>query len=97
MKSTSRIINVARGGIINEEDLSVALNNDIIAGAAIDVFVKEPLLKKHQFWKNPNVTVTPHIAAVTDVDSSIDYIFKKLEYFRKKRKIKSDVFINRGY
>ena len=42
MKSTSKIINVARGGIINESDLSEALNNRVIAGAAIDVFTNEP-------------------------------------------------------
>ena len=43
MKSSARIINVARGGIIDEADLAQALNNDIIAGAAIDVFESEPL------------------------------------------------------
>ena len=42
MKSTAMIINVARGGIINEEDLAVAVKEGIIAGAAIDVFQKEP-------------------------------------------------------
>ena len=43
MKKTSRIINVARGGIINEVDLVKALNEDEIGGAAIDVFENEPI------------------------------------------------------
>ena len=65
MKSTSRIINVARGGIINENDLSVALNDDIISGAAIDVFVKEPLDKDHPFLSTKNLLITPHLGAST--------------------------------
>ena len=64
---------------------------------SLDVFQKEPLPKNHPFWKHANVNVTPHIAAVTDIDSSIDYIFSKFELFRKKGKIKSDVFIESGY
>jgi len=65
MKSNARIINVARGGIINEKDLSIALNNEIIAGAAIDVFEKEPLDANHPFLKTKNLLVTPHLGAST--------------------------------
>ena len=65
MKSTSRIINVARGGIINEKDLSVALNDNIIAGAAIDVFVKEPIESNHPFLSTKNLLITPHLGAST--------------------------------
>ena len=49
MKSTAMIINVARGGIINEEDLSIAVKERIISGAAIDVFVDEPIDTNHPF------------------------------------------------
>ena len=65
MKSTSRIINVARGGIINEKDLSIALNEGIIAGAAIDVFVKEPIEPDHPFLSTKNLLITPHLGAST--------------------------------
>ena len=65
MKSDSRIINVARGGIINEKDLSIALNNEVIAGAAIDVFEKEPLDINHPFLKTKNLLLTPHLGAST--------------------------------
>ena len=65
MKATARIINVARGGIINEEDVAYALNNDIIAGAAIDVFVSEPLNKKSLLLKTKNILHTPHLGAST--------------------------------
>ena len=65
MKKTSRIINVARGGIINENDLSNALNNDIISGAAIDVFSKEPLNPESKLIKSKNILLTPHLGAST--------------------------------
>ncbi|MBR73414.1 MAG: phosphoglycerate dehydrogenase, partial [Dehalococcoidaceae bacterium] len=55
MKSSARIINVARGGIINEEDIAYALNNEIISGAAIDVFVTEPLDKGSSLLKTKNI------------------------------------------
>jgi len=65
MKPSSRIINVARGGIINENDLSKALNNDIISGAAVDVFENEPLAKNHPLINTKNVLLTPHLGAST--------------------------------
>jgi D-3-phosphoglycerate dehydrogenase len=65
MKSTAMIINVARGGIINEEDLAVAVKEGIIVGAAIDVFVQEPIEKDHPFTKIDNILMTPHLGAST--------------------------------
>ena len=65
MKSTARIINVARGGIINESDLANALNNDIISGAAIDVFESEPLESSNPLINSKNILLTPHLGAST--------------------------------
>ena len=65
MKKEARIINVARGGIINEEDLAKALNEEIIAGAAIDVFRQEPISKNNPLLKSPNLILTPHLGGST--------------------------------
>jgi len=65
MKETSRIVNVARGGIINEDDLAISLNEGLIAGAAIDVFEKEPLDIKSNLLKAENILLTPHLGAST--------------------------------
>tara|TARA_B100001094_G_scaffold327977_1_gene387387 strand:+ start:558 stop:2138 length:1581 start_codon:yes stop_codon:yes gene_type:complete len=65
MKETSRIVNVARGGIINEDDLAISLNERLIAGAAIDVFEKEPLDVKSNLLKADNILLTPHLGAST--------------------------------
>ena len=65
MKPAARIINVARGGIINEIDLANALNNDVIAGAAIDVFEIEPLDSNKCLLTAKNILLTPHLGAST--------------------------------
>ena len=66
MKKSARLINVARGGIINENDLSKALNEEKIAGAAIDVFEPEPPDFTSPIFKlDKNIVFTPHLGAST--------------------------------
>ena len=60
MKNSAYIINIARGGIINETDLKKALKNNIIAGAALDAYVKEPP-SDQDLLELPNLICTPHI------------------------------------
>ena len=62
MKPTSVIINCARGGLINEVDLKDALNNEVIAGAAIDVYENEPATDNVMFGTK-NLLLTPHLGA----------------------------------
>jgi D-3-phosphoglycerate dehydrogenase len=64
MKPTARVINTARGGIINEAALEKALREGWIAGAAIDVFEKEPVTD-HPLFQADNIVVTPHLGAST--------------------------------
>ncbi len=64
MKPTAYIINAARGNIVDEKDLNEALNENLIAGAAVDVFSKEPA-NENILFNNPKVILTPHIAAST--------------------------------
>jgi len=70
MKPTSFIINAARGNIVDEKDLNDALNENLIAGAAIDVYSKEPA-KENILFKNPKAILTPHIAASTSEASIV--------------------------
>lgn len=65
MKKTSHLINTARGKIINEKDLAKALRSKLIAGAALDVFEKEPIGKDHELAKIENVVLAPHIGSST--------------------------------
>lgn len=66
MKPTSYLINTARGPIVNQEALTYALNNKIIAGAAIDVFDMEPVPQNLTLLKTENSVLTPHIAYKTE-------------------------------
>ena len=62
MKSSAFLVNMARGGIVDEPALVEALEAGRIAGAALDVFAEEPLPAGHPFWSMPNVLITPHMA-----------------------------------
>lgn len=74
MPAGSYLINVGRGGHLIEADLLEALNSGHIAGATLDVFREEPLPKDHPFWRHPQVTVTPHIAALTLPQTAVPVI-----------------------
>jgi D-3-phosphoglycerate dehydrogenase len=60
-----RIINCARGGLVDESDLAEALKSGQVGGAAFDVFEAEPLPADHVFRSSPNIIMTPHLAAST--------------------------------
>jgi phosphoglycerate dehydrogenase-like enzyme len=62
MKQSAYLVNVARGPMIVTEDLLAALENGVIAGAALDVTDPEPLPDGHPLWNAPNIIITPHSA-----------------------------------
>ena len=65
MKKKSILVNTSRGGIVNENDLCIALESKKIQGAGMDVFVSEPPESNHPFFKLDNILLTPHNAALT--------------------------------
>jgi D-3-phosphoglycerate dehydrogenase len=65
MKKTARLVNCARGGVVDEDALVKALETGEIAGAAMDVFVEEPLAADSSLRKAPNIILTPHLGAST--------------------------------
>jgi len=73
MKKSAFLINTSRGPIINEDDLIIALSTNVIAGAGIDVYEKEPLPASHKLRFLPNALLLPHIGYVTAENYSIFY------------------------
>jgi phosphoglycerate dehydrogenase-like enzyme len=76
MKPTARIINIGRGGLINQEALLRALNAKLIAGAGLDVTTPEPLPKDSRLWDFDNVILSPHISGGME-----DYMLRAAELF----------------
>ena len=92
MKSSSVLINCARGGLINESDLKDALNSDVIAGAAIDVYETEPATENVMFGAK-NLLLTPHLGASSKEAQSnvaID-VANQVADFLKENKIVNNV------
>ena len=89
MKKNAIIVNTARGGIINEDDLERALNENLIFGAALDVFAKEPIENTNPLLNNKKIILSPHSATFTDECTSrmgiettkniIDFFANKLD------------------
>ncbi len=73
MKKSSFLINTSRGPIVNEDDLIIALSTNVIAGAGIDVYEKEPLPANHKLRFIPNALLLPHIGYVTAENYSVFY------------------------
>ena len=73
MKKTSFLINTSRGPLVNEDDLIIALSTNVIMGAGIDVYDKEPLPENNKLRFLPNALLTPHIGYVTAENYSIYY------------------------
>jgi len=87
MKKTSVIINISRGGVVNEKDLNKALNEGIIYGAGLDVFEKEPPSHDNPLLKNKKVLLSPHAATFTKECTSgmaIQTAQNIINFFEKK-------------
>ncbi|SBV92000.1 2-ketoacid reductase [uncultured delta proteobacterium] len=72
LEKGAHILNIARGAHLVEADLLAALASGQVKSAALDVFGTEPLPEEHPFWTHPKVTVTPHVAALTLPDETMD-------------------------
>jgi phosphoglycerate dehydrogenase-like enzyme len=67
MKPSAYFVNLARGGVVDEDAMMAALEAGRIAGAALDVFQTEPLPSDHPLWQKKNVIITPHLGGFCDV------------------------------
>jgi glyoxylate/hydroxypyruvate reductase A len=91
------LINLGRGGHLNDADLLAALQKRHLSHAVLDVFHNEPLPADHPFWSHPQVTVLPHVAATTDPESAAPIAMQNVAAFRAGRPLVGLISVSRGY
>jgi len=91
------VMNVGRGGHCNEQDLLAALDSDHLGGAVLDVFQTEPLPPNNILWSHPKVTVTPHIAGITDPRNAAAFVVDCVARAQSGAPFKNVVDLNKGY
>ncbi|BBB92353.1 MAG TPA: D-2-hydroxyacid dehydrogenase [Methylomusa anaerophila] len=99
MKPSAYFFNIARGSIVKEADLILALEQKIIQGAGLDVFEKEPLPDTSPLWNMPNVIITPHIAALSPayLDRALKLFVDNLTRFTQGRDMLNVIDKAKGY
>ncbi len=99
MKHEAVIINVARGGVIDEAALIDALRNRVIGGAALDVFEQEPLPADSPLWHLPNVILSPHVSGFTPHydERAIALFAENLRRYAAGEPLLNVVDVKRGY
>jgi glyoxylate/hydroxypyruvate reductase A len=91
------VINIARGGLIVDEALLELLDSGHLAGAALDVFRKEPLPAEHRYWNHPKVRITPHVAAITPIGPASKQIIEKIQRLARNEPVTGIIDRARGY
>ena len=99
MKSDACLINVARGQLVDEIALAIALREKKIGGAALDVFPKEPLAAESPLWDVPGLLITPHTAVLTDKlwERHYDLFAENLRRYLRGQKLLGVVDKGKGY
>ena len=99
LKSTAFLIDVSRGGVVDQNALIQALRERKIAGAALDVFPEEPLPASSPLWKLPNVIITPHIAGNTlhYDERAADLFAANLRRYLTDQTLYNRIELGRGY
>lgn len=93
----AHLLNLARGELVVDEDLLAALDSGHLAHATLDVFRTEPLPASHPFWHHPGVTVTPHAAALTQVQDAVAQVAAGIRALEAGREPPGRVDRARGY
>ena len=97
MARGASLVNLARGAHVVEADLLAALDSGRLRHAVLDVFATEPLPAGHAFWTHPQVTVLPHVAALTDPRSAVDVVARNVRAIRHGQPLEHLVDRSRGY
>lgn len=93
----SFLINVARGAHLVEADLLRALDEGRVERAWLDVFQTEPLPPTHPFWDRPEITITPHVASITNQENAAAIIAENYRRMQEGKELRYEVDREEGY
>ncbi|RMB12001.1 2-hydroxyacid dehydrogenase [Eilatimonas milleporae] len=91
------VVNAGRGGLIDLDALTAALAGGRLAGATLDVTDPEPLPADHPAWDCPNLTITPHVAAITRPDTAARFITEQIARLERGEPAETGLDRSRGY
>lgn len=91
------LINMGRGGHLNEDDLLQALDSGQLSAAVLDVMQQEPAAADHPFWQHPKIMITPHIAAMTQPQSAFPGLLENIRRFERGEPMLGQVDRGQGY
>ena len=97
MPKGARLLNVARGGHLVQEDLLAALDSGQLAAAMLDVTDPEPLPAGHPFYSHPAILLTPHVAGITRTVSAVHSLIDNLRHLLKGEPPVGEIDRRRGY
>lgn len=97
LRKPAFLINAARGAHLVDEDLIYALDTDILEHATLDVFTTEPLPGSHQFWGREKITITPHIASLTDPEEIAPLLVENYKRLLSGMPLRYEINREKGY
>ncbi|QSS96484.1 2-hydroxyacid dehydrogenase [Psychroflexus sp. ALD_RP9] len=97
LPQNAQVINVARSQHLVEDDLIQLLDDGHLSLACLDVFQTEPLPKDSRLWSHPKVSVTPHVASMTDPDSVVNQILDNFNRMKNNESLKNEVDREKAY
>ena len=91
------LVNLARGGLVVDDDLLALVDAGHLGGAMLDVFVEEPLPPAHPFWHHPRIEITPHVSGRTLVAPSVEQVAGKIRALERGLPVTGAIDRTRSY
>ena len=97
LRTGAHLINVGRGGVLDEQALLAAIDSGRIGHATLDVFESEPLPKQHPFWSNERITITPHVCGPLLPEDVAPHFIENYAAFAEGRPLRNRIDVERQY
>ena len=99
MKKTAYLINISRGGVVNENALVKAIFNKEIAGAVLDIVNQEPLQEGSVLWSIDNLFITPHISGRSPeyLNRAFEIMLRNIDLYKQEKELENKFDFNKGY